>query len=217
MVLSRRGQDFEIRVGGQQLMSSFVHGSEEELARLVCGKLTRLEAPRVLIGGLGLGYTLRAALDVLPRAAVTVAELIPAVVSWNEGPLGHLADFPLRDERVRVVVMDVRLVLAEQAAAYDAILLDVDNGPEGLTASDNDRLYGEEGLRACHRALTPGGWLGVWSADPNDAFARRLRAGGFEVDVRTVRAHANKRGSRHTIFLARRRERVRRDTTHRRG
>lgn len=218
MVLSRRGQEFEIRVAGQQLMSSSVHGSEDELARLVCAGLGGIAAPRVLIGGLGIGYTLRAALDALPQAAVvTVAELIPAVVSWNEGPLGHLADFPLRDARVRVEVSDVREVLVRTASALDAIVLDVDNGPEGLTARDNDRLYGGRGLETCWRALAPGGWLGVWSADPNDAFVRRLRAGGFDVEVRNVRAHANRRGSRHTIFLARRRERAPGATARRHG
>lgn len=186
--LSRRGDEFSILVAGREgeLMNSRLHASEDALAELACARLAAQPKPRVLIGGLGMGFTLAAALRCLPFGAeVTVAELVPGVVAWNEGDLGACAGHPLRDGR----------------SAFDAVLLDVDNGPEGLTHEHNHWLYSRAGLRAAAGALTPGGVLAVWSAAPSEAFTARLRAAGFQVEVHTVRARPGK-GARHTIWLA---------------
>ncbi|HVL66718.1 MAG TPA: MnmC family methyltransferase [Vicinamibacterales bacterium] len=204
LALARHDRELLILAGGRPLMSSRMHGSEQALATLGCARVPR-EAPRVLIGGLGMGFTLRAVLDLLSTdATVEVAELAAAVVDWNRGPLGPLADHPLRDRRVRVRVEDVASALREHPATFDAILLDVDNGPDAFTAGGNAALYGEAGIATARDALRPGGTLAVWSAWESRAFGRRLRHAGFEVRVERVRGRANRRGPRHTIFLARR-------------
>ena len=167
LVLSRRDAEFAIRIGSRTLMSSRAHGSEEALAELACARIA-VRTPRVLIGGLGMGYTLAAALRQLgPSAQVEVAELIPAVVEWNRGPLEHLADRPLADRRVSVWVGDVADRIRAASAAYDAILLDVDNGPSGITRAANDWLYTVAGLGSAIVALREGGVMGVWSAAPD--------------------------------------------------
>lgn len=202
--LSKRGQEFSIRLSGIRgdLMNSREHGSEEALAELGCARLNTVDHARVLVGGLGMGFTLAAALKSLsPSAQVTVAELIPAVVEWNRGPLGECAGQPLLDERTRVHIGDVVQLLSDRVPAFDAILLDVDNGPEGLTHSENDRLYSVEGLGALYQSLRPEGTLAIWSAGPDPQFLTRLKKCGFHAFVRTVRARPGK-GSRHTIFLA---------------
>ena len=203
LVLYRRGEEFSIRVGNRELMNSRVHGSEEALAELACARIAGRLAPRILIGGLGMGYTLAAALRGLGTdGSVTVAELVPAVVAWNRGPLSALAGDPLRDGRVTVHEIDVARVLRAAREAYDAILLDVDNGPEGLARKENDWLYARPGLEATHTALRPGGVLAVWSAAPNQVFAQRLRRVGFAVDEAHVPARSSGKGRRHTIWLA---------------
>ncbi len=205
LVLSRRGEEFVIRLGTNALMSSTAHGSEEALAELACAPLGAGADARVLIGGLGMGFTRAAALRVLgPGARVEVAELVPGVVEWNRGPLAHLAGRPLDDTRAHVHVGDVGRLYRGLDGAYDAILLDVDNGPDGLTRSGNDWLYGEAGLGAAHRALKGGGVFGVWSVAPDEAFTRRLGAAGFEVETRLIRAR-RRRGGRHTLWLGRKR------------
>lgn len=204
MSLHRRGDEFSLRVAGLELMNSRQHGSEEALAALALAELAR-PAQNVLIGGLGMGFTLRAALDALPATArVSVAELVPQVAEWNRGPLAHLAGRPLTDGRVRLVVADVADLLARATGTYDAVLLDTDNGPEGTTHEGNERLYSPAGLRAAHAALTPGGVLAVWSAFQSPAFARRLVAAGFAVSEKNVRSRG-KKGVRHVVWLARRR------------
>lgn len=203
--LLQRQEEFSIRLPGIQgeLMNSRVHGSEEALAELGCASLATVEKARVLIGGLGMGYTLAAALrSVSAGSEVTVAELIPEVVEWNRGPLGECAGLPLEDSRTRVHLGDVAELLREEQPAFDAILLDVDNGPEGLTHSDNQWLYSLEGLAALYKTLRPEGMLAIWSAGPDQLFSIRLKKTGFKVELRTVRARPGK-GSRHTIFLAR--------------
>ena len=204
--LYQRDSEFSIRLGGGggELMNSRSHGSEEKLAELACARLTKCDEPHVLIGGLGMGFTLAAALRQLGAAArLTVSELVPEVVAWNRGPLGALAGHPLLDPRVQVCEGNVARMIMAQTQAYDAILLDVDNGPEGLTHADNDRLYGCEGLSAAYAALRPGGVLAVWSAGRDPVFAGRLLKAGFEVEEVKVRARGSK-GARHMIWLAQR-------------
>jgi spermidine synthase len=202
MKLVRRGSEYMILVAGQVLMSSRTHGSEETLATVACERVRTLEQPVVLIGGLGMGFTLRAALDVLPpRAVVVVAELIPAVAEWNHGPLGPLAGWPLQDRRVSVELKDVALVLRASRSRFDAVLLDVDNGPAALTAATNFDLYGPGGLAAVLAALKPGGVLAVWSAREDREFEQRLGRAGFSVETVNVRGGVKGRGSRHKIFL----------------
>lgn len=202
--LHRRGSEFSIRVAGRELMNSRVHGSEDALAELTCARLSRQPSPKVLIGGLGMGFTAAAALSALGgQARVVVAELVPAVVSWNQGPLAALAGYPLQDPRLTMKTMDVALLLQGAASSYDGIILDVDNGPDGLTRSGNDWLYGHSGIRVAHMALRPEGILAVWSAAPDPSFGRRLRQGGFVVEECTVRARGKKGGGRHVIWLAR--------------
>jgi spermidine synthase len=201
--LYRRDEEFSIRVGGRELMNSRAHGSEEVLGELTCARIADCPRPRVLIGGLGMGYTLRAALNRLSaQSRVIVAELIPAVVAWNRGPLGDLAGHPLRDDRVTVREVDVAGILRAEQRAYDAILLDVDNGPKGLTRNGNDWLYAQGGLSAAFAALRPGGVLAVWSAGPDQAFRDRLRKTGFKVEEIRVRARDARGGARHTIWIA---------------
>jgi spermidine synthase len=203
-VLHHRDGEYVIRVHGQELMSSRVHGSEEAMARLGCeGLRTRLDA-RVLVGGLGLGYTLRATLEALgPQARVVVAELASAIVEWNRGPLAPLAGHPLDDARVQVEVADVRKVM-RSAGPWHAILLDVDNGPAALTRASNAALYDSSGLTTAHGALVPGGALVVWSAGADARFTARLVQAGFKVETHAVSAGKG-RGTRHMLFVAKRR------------
>jgi spermidine synthase len=204
MTLTRRGNEYMILADGKDLMSSRMKGSEEELARLGCDRAAKLEAPCVLVGGLGMGFTLRATLDVLPAAAtVVVAELMPAVVKWNEGPLGPLAKHPLADRRTRVEVGDVGVLLREGRNRFDAVLLDVDNGPAAFTQTSNASLYDNAGLTTIKAALRPEGVLAVWSAWDDRKFEHRLRHHGFALETHRVRARLRQGGPRHTIFLGR--------------
>lgn len=202
MKLLQRAHEYTINVKNEELMNSRLHGSEDALAELTCSPLTN-RRPSVLIGGLGMGFTLGAALEHLgPKARVVVAELVPAVIQWNRTYLADLAGRPLEDARVTVRQGDVRGVIQEKAQAYDAILLDVDNGPEGLTHEGNDRLYTPAGLAAAKNALKPGGVLAIWSAFPDKKFTKRLRTGGFDIEEVPVRARGT-RGRWHHIWLAR--------------
>lgn len=203
--LYQRGDEFSIRLMGQgELMNSRAHSSEEALAELTCARLIEGNAPRLLIGGLGMGFTLAATLrHVSESAQVVVAELIPAVVAWNRGPLGQLSGLPLNDPRVTVREGDVASLLKKASQTYDAILLDVDNGPEGLTRKDNDWLYSYDGLSVAYEALRAQGILAVWSAGPAPDYMQRLRKVGFAVEEKRVRAHGAK-GARHVIWLAKR-------------
>lgn len=204
--LFRRGRDFMIVLDRNELMNSRMSGSEEALAVLACERLRDRAAPRLLVGGYGMGFTLRAALAVLPgTASVTVAELVPEIIAWARGPMAALTGGCLEDPRVRVAEGDVAALIEDAHGGYDAILLDVDNGPDGLTRPENDRLYAAAGLARANAALTPGGILAVWSAGADPAFTRRLEASGFSVEVVAVRARANGKGAHHTIWLARRR------------
>ncbi|HET8541554.1 MAG TPA: hypothetical protein VFL83_16880 [Anaeromyxobacter sp.] len=230
-VLARRGDEWVVRVAGRALMSSRQHGSEEALAAIALARVgeerarrgrlplprpltlgrrgpgrgarERRGAPTVLVGGLGLGFTLRAALDRLPEdARVVVAELVPALVEWNRGPVAPLAGRPLDDPRTRLQQGDVLARIAEAKGAFDAILLDVDNGPSAVARAANDRLYGETGVRACRDALRSGGVLAVWSAGPDERYRARLEKAGLQVEVHAVPAReATSRGTRHLVFL----------------
>jgi len=199
-VLGRHGDNWVIRVGARILMSNRMHDSEEALADLALARVAH--AGSVLVGGLGLGYTARAVLDrVGTGASVTVLELMPELVEWNRRYLGKFAGHPLDDPRCHLVVGDVFDTLRSSPAAFDVILLDVDNGPQGLTQPRNQRLYGENGVRVCLAALKPHGVLAVWSQGPNANFARRLERLGTEVEVHTVDARSGSR-LRHVVFLA---------------
>jgi spermidine synthase len=202
--LMRRGAEYSIRLDDNELMNSRLSGSEEALATLTCEPLKDRVGARILIGGLGMGFTLRAALSALgPDAQIVVAELVPAVVAWAKGPMADVFAGSLDDSRVKIHEADVRLLIGAGAARYDAILLDVDNGPDGLTRDANDALYSAGGLRAARTALRPGGVLAVWSSGPDAAFTKRLRTAGFAVEERFVRASRTRRGARHVIWLAR--------------
>jgi len=202
MRLTRRDNEYVILVNGKTLMSSRMHGSEEALATIGCRRAQTVEQPRVLVGGLGMGFTLRATLDLLPPAAVvTVVELVAAVVEWNRGPLGAIAGYALNDRRVRIDVGDVGFTLRGNTGRFDAILLDVDNGPAAFTTAENHGLYDNSGVAASYAALRPGGVLAVWSAWEDRKFEQRLRFHGFEVQVDRVRARLKKGGTWHTIFL----------------
>ena len=188
MRLMQRGDEFTILLARTELMSTRVSASEQALATMTCQRLAGIAAPQLLIGGYGMGFTLRAALAVLgPDASVTVAELVPEVIEWARGPMHKLTADCLDDPRVMLVEDDVALLIDAAQNAYDAILLDVDNGPDGLTRADNDDLYENDGLRSAHAALRPGGILAVWSAEPDTAFADRLARAGFAVDEVPVR------------------------------
>lgn len=203
MTLMRRGVEYVIFASGKPLMSSRMHGSEEALATRGCAHLATREAPHVLVGGLGMGFTLRATLDhVPPGATVVVAELVPGVVAWNDGPLASLAGRPLSDPRVRVEVGDVVAVLRRSAGHFDAVLLDIDNGPDAFTTTGNQWLYGNAGVTMLREALTPGGMVAVWSAWEDRKFEQRLRWAGFAVEVVRVRARLAAGGPRHVLFLA---------------
>jgi spermidine synthase len=204
--LMRRGDEFSMMLGENELMNSRLSGSEEALATLACRRIESLKFPHILIGGLGLGCTLRAALAVVgPEARIVVAELVPAVIAWARGPMAQLFDSSLSDPRASVREADAVDVIRSHASAFDAILLDVDNGPEALIRKANDSLYDAKGLKAIHRALRPGGVLAIWSSGPNAAFSKRLGDAGFEVNEVNVRATAKRKGARHLIWFATRR------------
>lgn len=201
--LYRRGADHMIVLDRNELMSSRMSGSEKQLALMTIERLRGRKAPHILIGGYGMGFTLRAALSVLDGAAkVTVAELVPKIIEWARGPMMDLMAGCLDDPRVDLVIDDVVPVIAAGHGTYDAILLDVDNGPDGLTAAANDRLYSRAGLQTAKAALKPGGILAVWSAGSDDVFANRLRNAGFLVDEVAVKARDNGKGPRHVIWFA---------------
>jgi len=202
--LYQRGMEFSIRVDkAGDLMNSSTHNSEDVLAELACKPIAGRKTPHVLVGGLGMGFTLAAALSHTgPGAKVTVAELMPAVVRWNYEYLGIVARFPLEDKRVFVIEQDVGKVMSEHENGFDAIMLDVDNGPDAFTIDDNDSLYGLRGLNNAYGALRPGGVLTVWSAFADRIFTQRLMKIGFNVKEHRVRAHKNQRNNRHTIWVA---------------
>jgi spermidine synthase len=201
--LFRRGDDFMIVLERNELMNSRMSGSEEALAVMTCERLGRQPAPHVLIGGYGMGFTLRAALKLLAQGAhVTVAELVPDIIEWARGPMMALAAGCLDDPRVALDMRDVADVIGDARGTYDAILLDVDNGPDGLVRAANDRIYSRMGLAAAKAALAPDGILAIWSAAPDAAFARRLSDAGFRVDEVAVRARSNGKGPRHIIWFA---------------
>ena len=203
--LFRRDADFMIVLNGNELMNSRMSGSEEALALLTCERLRNRAAPHLLIGGYGMGFTLRSALEVLPeRAAVTVAELVPEIIAWARGPMAQLEAGCLDDPRVELVEGDVAALIGHARDRYDAILLDVDNGPDGLTRLANNQLYSNAGLALAKGALKQGGILAIWSAAPDAAFTRRLKDVGFAVEQVDVRARSNNKGPRHTIWLAER-------------
>ncbi|MEJ1968246.1 MAG: hypothetical protein WDN03_06340 [Rhizomicrobium sp.] len=200
--LMQRGREFWIMAGATALMNSRMSGSETALATLACDRLRGRRNCTILIGGYGMGFTLRAALSGLgPDAQVVVAELVPAILAWARGPMAELTAGCLRDPRVSLRETDVGEVIASARSRFDAILLDVDNGPDGLSRAANDRLYDLHGLAAARRALRPGGLLAVWSAAPNKDFARRLGHAGFAVEELQVRANKG-RGARHVIWVA---------------
>lgn len=201
--LMRRGAELSIMSGETELMNSRLSGSEKALASLACARLQGRPKVQLLVGGLGMGFTLRAALSELPKdARVVVAELVPAVVAWARGPMAELFEGCLDDPRVTIREADVADLIAAGRASFDAILLDVDNGPGGLNRDANDRLYSVGGLTAARRALKPGGVLAVWSAGRDDGFTRRLASAGYAAEEVAVRATGGKRGARHLIWLA---------------
>ena len=203
VILRKRGTEFSIRIAATELMNSRLHGSEDALAELTCSRISRKTGRRILIGGLGMGYTLAAALQHSGGdSLITVAELIPAVISWNRGHLGHLAGDPLADGRVFVRQEDVAKTITREKSIWDAIILDVDNGPDGLTRKVNDRLYDISGLNNAFSALRTGGVLSIWSSGTDEQFTSRLKQCRFQTEIVTVRARKPGKGARHTIWLA---------------
>ncbi|MBV1917681.1 MAG: spermidine synthase [Sphingomonadaceae bacterium] len=201
--LYRHDRDFMIVLGHNELMSTRKWGSEESLATLSIERLDQSQAPHLLIGGYGMGFTLRAALKLLgPEAKLTVVELVPEIIEWACGPMAELAAGCLDDPRVTLVMDDVSADIARSNRRYDAILLDVDNGPDGLVRADNDAIYSRAGLAAAKSALKPGGVLAIWSAGPDPAFTRRLIRARFEVEELKVAARSNGKGPKHVIWLA---------------
>ena len=204
--LFSHGRDFMIVLDRNELMSSRMSGSEKALALMTLERLGKRAGLHMLIGGYGMGFTLRAALaEMDARAQITLAELVPEIIEWARGPMVDLAAGCLDDPRVRLVMDDVAHVIAAGHGSYDAILLDVDNGPDGLTADANDRLYTNAGLSSAMRALKPGGILAIWSAGSDAAFTRRLQNAGFAVEEVAVKARDNGKGPRHVIWFATRR------------
>ncbi len=200
--LKRRGTEFSIMLGTNELMNSRLSGSEEALARLSIDKIRDRHRPVILIGGLGMGFTLRAALAELPQdARIVVAELVPAVIRWAKNEMAEVFKGCLEDPRVTIVEADVGELIRREKAAYDAILLDVDNGPEALTREENDRIYDAGGLGMAKAALRPGGVLSVWSSAPDARFTRKLQAAGFAVEEVPTRASNKGRGAKHMIWL----------------
>ncbi len=201
--LYRHDRDHMIVLGHNELMSTRKWGSEEALATMAFERVRSAKQPGFLIGGYGMGFTLRAALKVLPADAhVTVVELVPEIIEWARGPMAELTAGCLEDPRVQLVMSDVAPFIAGAHADYDAILLDVDNGPDGLVRADNDILYSTPGLRAAKRALTPDGVLAIWSAGPDPAFTRRLEKCDFVVDEVKVASRSNGKGPKHVIWFA---------------
>ena len=201
--LMQRGAEFSIKLGTDELMNSRLSATEQALATIACEKIRIRKRPSILIGGLGMGFTLRAALTVLGKQAhIIVAELVPAVVAWALGPMAKLSGDSLADPRVRIHEGDVGDLIRSGRLAYDAILLDVDNGPQGMTRKANDGLYDLKGLRAAYTALRPGGVLAVWSSGPDTKFTARLRKTGFKVDEIPLRAKGPRGGARHFIWTA---------------
>lgn len=201
--LKQRGAEFSIMLGTNELMNSRLSGSEEALARLACDKIRDQAKPKILIGGLGMGFTLRAALNELgANAGIVVAELVPAVIAWARGPMAEVFGTSLHDPRVTILETDVGAAVRSRKAAYDAILLDVDNGPEALTRPANDDIYSPSGLNAAMAALRPGGVLAVWSSGPDSQFTRRLQQAGFAAEQVNVRANGKRGGARHVIWIA---------------
>src|ERR1700738_3569578 len=201
--LMQRGAEFSMMLGPSELMNSRLSGSEEALATLACKRIEAVERPHLLIGGLGMGFTLRAALAVLgAEARIVVAELVPAVIGWARGPMADIFGDSLDDPRASIRSADVIEVIKSHASAFDAILLDVDNGPEGLIRKANDALYDPKGLKTIRRALRPGGVLAVWSSGPHPAFSKRLGDAGFDVNEVAVRATTKRRGAHHVIWFA---------------
>jgi spermidine synthase len=201
--LIRHGEDHVIMVDANELMSSRLGGSEEALAVMACQRLKKGIAPRLLIGGYGMGFTLRAALQVIgPEGRATVAELVPEIIDWAKGPMAKLTDGCLDDPRVELIQGDVLEAMKSASKRYDAILLDVDNGPSGLVRPDNNGLYSMSGLARAKAALRPGGVLAIWSAAPDERFTKKLRDAGFKAEMVTVRARSNGKGPRHTIWFA---------------
>jgi len=202
LCLHQRDNEFSIRINNQELMNSRAYSSEEALAELSCAKVAHPREPKVLIGGLGMGFTTAAALRHLGVGAqVTVAELVPAVVRWNREYLGNLSGHPLRDKRIKIRELDVTNLIKIANGSYDVIMLDVDNGPDALTQPENSKLYSAEGLQATMKALRPGGVLAVWSAKPSQEFTRQLKKTGFKVEEKQVRARGAKGAGKHTIWL----------------
>ena len=203
MELYQRDQNFTIRINGQELMQSHQHESERELARLGCAHLTSHKSPNILIGGLGMGYTLRQALDMLgPGARITVGELMDAVVKWNREFFGALNGRPLEDVRVEVKTDDIVELILKSKNQFDAILLDIDNGPNAITDAGNFRLYGPDGILACRNALRDRGCLAVWSADPSKQFEKRLMSGGFHLSRFRVPAYKGSKSESRFIWVA---------------
>ncbi|TFG38338.1 MAG: hypothetical protein E4H44_04045 [Candidatus Aminicenantes bacterium] len=202
LFLYERDGVFSLRIGGIELMTSRAHASEEELAWRAIKLVRRTRRPRVLVGGLGMGYTLRAALDSSPRPVeVVVAELLPAVVRWNRDHLGALAGYPIDDPRVTIVERDIAELIADSPQGFDVILNDVDNGPNGCSLAINERLYRADGLAAIRRSLRPGGVLGVWCAEPDTGFERAIAAAGFRVHAETVYSRGVPKGPQHALFI----------------
>nr|WP_247748986.1 MULTISPECIES: hypothetical protein [unclassified Rhizobium] len=201
--LKQRGREFSIMLGSNELMNSRLSGSEEALATLACERIAARPSPHLLIGGLGMGFTLRAALGAIGSdARVTVAELVPAVVAWARGPMAEIFSGSLDDPRVAVHEGDVAAAIQSGRESYDAILLDVDNGPDGLTHAANDGLYNRKGLLAARDALRPGGVLAVWSSGPDTRFTKRLRDARFSAEEVATRANGKRGGARHMIWIA---------------
>ena len=201
--LFRRGADFMVVLGRHELMSSRMSGSEEALAEMTLERLTGRNDLRLLIGGYGMGFTLRAALAALPGdAKVTVAELVPEIFEWARGPMAAMTGACLDDKRLFVDIADVGVLISEAEVYYDAILLDVDNGPDGLTRKSNNGLYSRKGLASAKTALKPGGILAIWSAGPDEKFKKALGDAGFIVDEVAVRARQNGKGAKHIIWFA---------------
>ncbi|MCB2050756.1 MAG: spermidine synthase [Novosphingobium sp.] len=201
--LYRHDRDFMIVLGHNELMSTRKWGSEVALAEMAIDRLGKKAAPHLLIGGYGMGFTLRAALERLgPDGRVTVVELVPEIIAWARGPMAEVARGCLDDRRVDLVMGDVAAAIADAQHGYDAILLDVDNGPDGLVRMENDAIYTRDGLAAARATLRPGGVLAIWSAGPDPAFTRRLGKSGFVVDEQVVRARSNGKGAKHTIWFA---------------
>jgi spermidine synthase len=201
--LMRRGAEFSMMLGQNELMNSRLSGSEEALATLACRRIDGVKRPHLLIGGLGMGFTLRAALAVLDaQARITVAELVPAVIAWARGPMADIFGDSLTDTRADIRAADVVEIIKASTSAFDAILLDVDNGPEALIRKANDALYDLKGLQSIRRSLRPGGILAVWSSGPNTAFSKRLGAADFEVEEVGLRATTMRSGAHHVIWFA---------------